>query len=68
MVSWFGRVFWIKVKMLRFHEVTPVRTPVAGSGLTVTVLGKGQNHEIRDTDVFRPPWFALPQLLALTKS
>lgn len=30
--SWFGRVFWIKGKdeMLRFHELTPVRTPWLG--------------------------------------
>lgn len=44
LVGWFSRVFWIKVKMLRCHEVTPVRTPVAGSGLTVIALGKGQNQ------------------------
>lgn len=70
LVGWFVRVFWIKVKRqnAKVSQTDSSEDSVAGSGLTVTALGKGQNHEIRDADVSSPPCFALPQLLAPTKS
>lgn len=43
MVGWFVRVFWIKVKRqnVKVSQTDSSEDSVAGSGLTVTALGKG---------------------------